>query len=179
MKGFLKLFSAAFIGIAVTLTGLFLGYAVYDKVPKELPETVYAEPVPKAEPVVGENTVVKYIYSYTQDGEQVFFEEMAPERLQGLNAEEVKNALRGYEVCELNENRLVVKKEINGRSNTYYSIGEKDGYVAVFFENGILKEKTATPVEGLEEEVKAQISKGIKIQGKENLARCLEDIETS
>lgn len=177
MKAFFKLLGVAAAGVSITLCGLFLGYGIYSRAPKEIPR-VYAQPVPEPEKTVGAQTVVKYIYSYSDDGEQVFYEEMAPGYLQGLNIEGVKNALRDYEVCELTESRLVVKKNIQGRSNVHYSIGEKDGYVAVFFENGILKEKTATPIEGLDPKIKAEIIKGVTVDGSEELARCLEDIES-
>jgi hypothetical protein len=122
--------------------------------------------------------VVKYIYNYSDDDEQVFYEELAPKFLQGLDIDGVKNALRGYEVCELTETSLVVKKNIDGRSNVHYSIGEKDGYVAVFFENGMLKEKTAMPMDGLATEIKAQIVRGVKVDGREELARYLEELES-
>ncbi len=178
MKQLLKIIFAAFIGTAVTLCGLFLGYSFYDKAPERLP-TAYTTAVKSPNiPKTSENTVVKYIYHYTDDGEETFFEETAPKALQNLDIDGVRALMPGYEICELTEQRLVVKRNIEGRSNCHYSIGEKDGYVAVFFENGILKEKTTTPVEGLAPEIKAQLVKGVKIDGRENLIKCLEDIES-
>lgn len=177
MKSLFKIAAAFAVGTAVTLAGLSAGYLFYNKAPKSIPKA-YAEPMVTAEPVVGENTVVRYVYTYTDDDEQMFYEEKAPSYLLGLTAEGVKSRLRGYEVCELSDNSLVVKKTIEGRSNAHYSISEKDGYVAVFFENGILKEKTAAPVDSLPEEIKAQVIKGIKIDGREELERYLEEIES-
>lgn len=180
MKTFLKLLGTVAAGTVITVASLALGYSLYNQAPTELPQ-VYADEGINTESgtaVVGENTVVRYIYHYTEDNEELLYEEKAPKYLQGLDAEGIKATLEGYEVCELTDNNLVLRKTIEGRSNAHYSIGEKDGYVAVFFENGILKEKTATPVDGLEPEVKAQIIKGIKIDGSEELARCLEDIES-
>jgi hypothetical protein len=169
------------IGTVVTLCGMLAGYKIYIKASSSLslPQVYATENLAeKKAPVVSTDTVVKYIYTYTEDNEEVFFEEKAPEYIIGLTAEQIQNTLRDYELCDFTENRLVLKKEIEGRSNAHYSIGEKDGYVAVFFESGILKEKTATPIDGLDPEIKAKISKGISIDGVENLARCLEDIES-
>lgn len=178
MKQLLKIFLAAFTGIGVTLCGLFLGYGFYDKAPKRLPEA-YSSAVKTTDITkTGENTVIRYIYHYNADGEEMFFEESAPKALQGLDIDGVRALMPGYEICELTEQRLVVKRNIEGRSNCHYSIGEKDGYVAVFFENGILKEKTTTPVEGLAPEIQAQLIKGVKVDGSENLIKCLEDIES-
>jgi hypothetical protein len=168
------------VGLAVTLCGLFTGYKLYKNVPSQIPQS-YTQPLPyntTAEPVLGENAVVKYVYSYTEDGEELSYEEPIPQSLVGLDVDGIHLALRDYAVCELSEDRLVVKKTIEGRSNAHYLIGEKDGYVAVYFENGILKEKTATPVSGLSPEIKAQILKGVKIDGVEELVKCLEDIES-
>jgi hypothetical protein len=167
-------------GLAVTLCGLFAGYKLYENVPSQIPQDytprlTYAD---TNKSVLGENAVVKYIYSYTEDDEELSYEEAIPKSLVGLDVDGVHLALRDYAVCELSEDRLVVKKTIEGRSNAHYLIGEKDGYVAVYFENGILKEKTATPVSGLSPEIKAQILKGVKIDGAEELVKCLEDIES-
>jgi hypothetical protein len=178
MKRLLELLGVVSIGAVITLCGMLAGYRIYNRA-TQLPQVYATENFAENAPIaVGDNTVVKYIYTYTEDNEEVFFEEKAPAYLIGLTAEEIKTAMPGYEICDFTENRLVLKKEIDGRSNAHYSIGEKDGYVAVFFDSGILKEKTATPIEGLDPEIKAKISKGIQIDGIENLARCLEDIES-
>lgn len=178
MKQLFKIILAAFTGVAVTLCGLFLGYSFYDKSPQSIAAPYSAAVTNTSATKTCENTIVKYIYHYNEDGEETFFEEPAPKSLQGLDVDGVRAVMPGYEICELSEQRLVLKRTIDGRSNCHYSLGEKDGYVAVFFENGILKEKTTTPVDGLDPEIKAQLVKGVKIDGNENLVKCLEDIES-
>jgi hypothetical protein len=179
MKSLVQLLCVFAIGTVLTLGGLLTGYKIYSKVPKLNPDVYATEPIAERKALtVAADTVVRYVYTYTEDNEEVSFEEKAPDYLIGLTGEEVTDTLRDYELCEFTSDKLVLKKEIDGRSNAHYSIGEKDGYVAVFFDSGILKEKTATPIDGLDPKIKAQISKGIKIDGVENLARCLEDIES-
>ena len=180
MKTFLKMLGTILAGAVITFFSIALGYNLYNHTSSELPQVYANEGIYKGSntAVVCENTVVRYIYHYSEDNQELIYEEKAPSYLQGLDTEGVKEALEGYEVCELTSDNLVLRKIIQGRSNTHYSIGEKDGYVAVFFENGILKEKTATPIEGLDPQIKAQIIKGIKINGSEELIRCLEDIES-
>ena len=177
MKNFFMRLAAVTAGIVMIIAGSAIGYRFFDGISKGAPR-VYATPAPAQIQRVDENTTVKYIYNYTDDGEQTFYEEPAPSYLYGLDTDGVKKALRGYEVCELSEDMLVVQKNIQGRSNAHYSIGEKDGYVAVFFESGILKEKTATPVDSLDPSVKAEVVRGIKVDGSEKLAAYLEEIES-
>lgn len=180
MKRFLK-GAALLTGCAVlALAGVASGYGLCGKLGSDSRprQQVYAYPPEQNGARVGVNTVVRYVYSYTDDDGQLCFEQPAPSFLAGLDAEGVKRVLGDCEVCELTDDRLVVRKTIEGRSSAHYSIGEKDGYVAVYFENGILKEKTATPLDGLEPELKARVMRGIKIDGAQELVKCLEDIES-
>ena len=72
-----------------------------------------------------------------------------------------------------------MQKTVIGSSNQRYVIGEKEGYVAVFYEEeqqGIsLKEVTDIPIDGLSEDEKLRLGEGIKVLGKEALDRTLEN----
>ena len=72
-----------------------------------------------------------------------------------------------------------MKKSVDGPSSQRYVIGEKDGYIAVYYdvenEGMILKELTSTPITALSDSDRRNVEIGIRIIGKERLVRALED----
>ena len=70
-----------------------------------------------------------------------------------------------------------MKKTVLGPSNQRYIIGERDGFVTVFYdvEERFIKEITKTPIDSLPENERAAIIEGIRIVGDEKLLRALED----
>ena len=76
---------------------------------------------------------------------------------------------------------MVLKKEIEG-GDIYdvpqYSMGEYQGNVALFYENGALLEKTNKPVNSLPEEEKEKVLAGEKVKNKEGIISFMENYES-
>ena len=135
--------------------------------------------------IIQPSTNIIYNYYY-EDGE--FYEstsELAPKFLIGMNAEELKNtfANSNWKVNNFSSAEVVLQKNIAKSDKQNYVIGEKNGYVAVFyyetnFDGLNLKEITSTPVNSLSLEEQERLKKGIKISGNDNLLLVMQDYES-
>ena len=130
-------------------------------------------------PCIHETTKMVYQYFYTRDKvtkEQV---ELAPVFLQGLNMEQLQSVYQGWQIILFSPDKVILQCKIEGLSSETYILGEKDGFLAVFYEDGQkgihLKEKTDVPLSALPKEEAEQIREGRRITGEENLAKILGD----
>ena len=119
----------------------------------------------------------KIIYNYNNHTES----KLAPNFLIGMNENEFKNVFSSWDVKDFSREKIVIQKNIADKSQQYYIIGIKDGYVAVFSHDGIkksLKELTTTPVESLSSEDKVRLENGIKISDEDKLIAIMQDYES-
>ena len=130
-------------------------------------------------PLISSDTKMVYQYFYSRDRvtkEQV---EMAPVFLQGLNMEQLQSVYQGWQIILFSPDKVILQCKIEGLSSETYILGEKDGFLAVFYEDGQkgihLKEKTDVPLSALPKEEAEQIREGRRITGEENLAKILGD----
>lgn len=125
------------------------------------------------------NTTMTYEYHYKEDGEMITNHENPPYFLIGLTQGEVERKFIDWEVISFTQKEVILKKMLDGRSEKHYILGEKDGYIAVFYDKEIngsnLKELTNTLVSTLNETEQKRIKEGIFISGEERLIRALED----
>lgn len=133
----------------------------------------------QAVPMIGPDTEMVFQYYYSQDKvtkEQV---ESAAPFLQGLNMEQVRSVYDGWQVILFSPEKVILRCRIDALSSETYILGEKDGFLAVFYEDGQkgihLKEVTEMPVSALPKEEASCIREGIRVNGEENLARILSD----
>ena len=134
----------------------------------------------KMEPRILKNTKMVYQYFYTKDKvtkEQI---ETAPVFLQGLDLEQLKSIYQGWQVILFSPEKVIIQCKIEGLSSETYILGEKDGFLAVFYEDGQkgihLKEKTEVPLTSLPAGEAEQIREGLRVTGEENLAKVLADL---
>jgi len=84
-----------------------------------------------------------------------------------------------WDIIRFSSEKVIMRKVIEGSSKEAYIIGEKDGYLAVYFEDAEkgfrLKEKTEIPLYVLPAEEERKIKIGIHVNGDEELARILSD----
>ena len=70
-------------------------------------------------------------------------------------------------------------KKKSGLSDEVYVLGEDDGFLAVFYEDGKkqlrLKERTELPLSALPDGEARQLQEGMRVIGEENLAKVLAD----
>lgn len=130
-------------------------------------------------PRISAETKMVYQYFYSRDRvtkEQV---EMAPVFLQGLDMDQLKSVYNGWQVILFSPEKVILRCKIDGLSSETYIIGESDGFLAVFYEDGQkgihLKEKTELPITSLPDGERLQVEEGLRITGEENLARVLAD----
>ena len=169
-----KIITAIGLCAVLSFSAMIFGYFLYHPQATEPAERVNINA--QQAPLVTESTIIEYIYIYGDGITETAFSPIPP-YLIGLDENEVKNSMKGFEVTEFSPEKLTVKKTLEGSSRQHYILAEKDGYLAVFYKKGMgLKEMTNTPINALTESEKELL--GIEITGKDKLARLLEDLET-
>jgi len=160
---------------------LFAGYYItlYLEEKHHAEAPVHAEKTMFATQVIGKNTKLIYRYFYTQDNVTKETAEPAPEYLYGLDMEQMRSICSDWDIIRFSSEKVIMRKVIEGSSKEAYIIGEKDGYLAVYFEDAEkgfrLKEKTEIPLYVLPAEEERKIKIGIHVNGDEELARILSD----
>ncbi len=163
------------IGMALTLSALSFGYFLYQPKASEIEERIPITPEQRI--TATENTMVEYIYNYG-DGITESTYSPIPPYLVGLTCEQAKEKMKGFDLTYFSAEKITAVKELSGDSRQHYVIGEKNGYVAVFYKKGGgLKEMTNTPVDSLDEGEIEELSK-TEIVGSGRLASILQDIES-
>ena len=186
MKGLFKMCVALSIGFIVTMTGFWLGYKIYS--PSDDNPMVYASDItnialqPAEQAVVEEDTVIRYIYMYKGDGMEEIYEDMPPYYMLGKNEEELRLKLDKWQIDSFDSEMVVLSKEVEGKSNQHYVIKDYNGYVAVYYnvDGNIdnLKEVTNTPTVSLGEYERKGITEGIYVDGRQNLLKIIENLES-
>lgn len=142
----------------------------------ELPQTWKAS---THETVISKDAEMVYQYYYTQDGvtkEQV---EPVQDFLQGLSLRQIKSIYHDWQVVSFASDRVILRSNIDGRSDASFILGEKEGFLAVFQEDAqnrlVLYETTDIPLSALPQTEQQQLKEGIRILGEEGLAKMLSD----
>ena len=162
-------------GLAVT-AALSLGYFSYRPEAEERPQRPAI--TPERQPITREDAVVEYIYIYDGDGIKEVTLVPIPPYLTELTQSEVTDRAAGFELAFFSPEKLTLKKTLSGNSRQHYYLGERDGYLAVYYKKGGgLKEMTNTPISSLSEDEKSMLMT-TEIVGKDKLARVLEDMES-
>lgn len=125
------------------------------------------------------STKIVYRYYYTDDEVLEEQEEVPPYFLLDLTFEDMLKYYSTWEIVSFSTKEVIMQKTVYGASHQRYVVGEKDGYITVFYEEEIegmsVKEITGIPVDGLSEDDLFRLSEGIKVIGKDSLARTLEN----
>ena len=101
---------------------------------------------------VGRNTVLTFVSNY-EDGFSDTREVIAPVYMYGWQRDRMESAYPSWQMDEISPLRVVFNRSERGRSSQHYVLGEKDGYVAVYYkDSGVLKEVTSTPVASLNDD---------------------------
>lgn len=127
-------------------------------------------------------TKMVYEYYYPKDGITKEQEDTPPYFLLDLTMEDVQKMYEDWQIITFSDKKVVMRKTMEGKSDERYVVGEKDGYVAVFYEepkNGVrLHQITHTPVSSLPKEDQERLKNGISVLGDSNLSKILEDYES-
>ena len=164
---------------------LFMAAGYYVTVWMGEKEQEQANIQPQAEAVLQEtmrltaDTRMVYQYYYTEDMITKEQSEPCPLFLQGLDLAELQSIYNGWQIVSFSAEKVILRSQINGRSDESYIIGESEGYLAVFYEDAQkvirLKERTDLPLSALSADDAMQIREGLRVLGEENLAKLLSD----
>lgn len=128
---------------------------------------------------ISKNTTMVYEYYYTDDGLTDTTEESPPHFLLDKTRDFFERSLPDWEVLEFSEEKVVLRKSVDGRSAQHYTLGVYEGFIAVFYDDEVngtnLREITNTPINALSPEEQEKLRQGIQIKGDEDLYRALED----
>ena len=124
-------------------------------------------------------TKIVYQYFYTQDRVMKKHIEPAPEFLQGLDLEQLKSIYTGWQVVFFSSEQVILRCSIEGMSDEVYVLGEDEGFLAVFYEDGKkqlrLKARTALPLSALPDGEARQLAGDVAVsaalQGRETVER--------
>ncbi len=177
--------------VAVIMLGILTGYVLFKPEEREVkaaePEKVaLANPTPapenlsKTQPKISANTKMVYEYLYEEDKRtEVSEEDKPPYYLLDMTEDMLADLFTDWEVVDFEDEKVVMRKNMPGKSTQHYILGIQDGFVAVFYKESIdgtnLKEITDKPVSSLTIEEQANLIKGIEITGDEQLHKILED----
>lgn len=164
------------------LTGFSVGKILFDsRIDKEesVQEEETAVKAANTEQKITPSTKMVYEYYYPEDDVTEVYEDVPPYFLIDYTFDDIKRCYSNWTIVSFSDREVIMKKNVDGPSSQRYIIGEKDGYIAVYYdienEGYMLKEITTMPVSALSDEDRRCIESGIRITGKEKLVRALED----
>ncbi len=127
------------------------------------------------------NPSTKIVYQYYYPEREVTEEQVdsPPYFLLDMTLSDMVKYYDNWTIVSFSDKEVVMKKTIYEKDEQRYIIGEKDGYIAVYYEKEVngsdIYEITDTPLASLSHAEQVRINDGIPVQGEENLARVLED----
>lgn len=160
-----------------------------DKQPQETPagaenaEAEASETPPMAETLslsskIGRDTMIVYEYYYPNENRTQRATQAAPQSMQELTREQLIRKLRDWQIVSFSDKEVVLRRNMDDGAKKYV-LGVWEGYIAVFYSDSdnmeSLKEITDTPVSALSEEEQDKLTRGITVEGEEDLMKILED----
>lgn len=125
-------------------------------------------------------TIIIIEKRYTKCGHTVSTKIDVPIDMVNLNESQLKLAFKGWEITNFLPKKVVLIKEVQTKCINHYILKEKDGLVAVYYQqpiNGVsLKEVTPLSVKNLPQKERSRLKEGIKIESPQELAQTLEDL---
>lgn len=104
-----------------------------------------------------------------------------PENIVNLTKEELQNQYKDWEIKEFSPNKINLYKEFDGTCGEHYILKDEDGKISIYKINEkgeeVLYEKTEISINYLPEKDRTSINNGLKINGKENLNKLIENFE--
>ena len=138
--------------------------------------------VSNQEKLITPNTKI-IIKTYYKDCNHIIEESATPaDELINLNEEELSKQANNFTIQKFSPEEVVLYKEENGFCNEHYLLIEKNGYIEVYFldEKGEMKFMTNIvdiATELLPEKDREELKTGIKVYGKKELNKKIEDFE--
>ena len=127
---------------------------------------------------INPSTKMVYEYYYADEGSTKVREDTPPYFMLGLTLDDMIKHYTNWKVVSFSPKEVVMRKTVYADDTQNYIIGEKDGYLTVFYEengekNGI-KEITSININGFSDEEKEKIKDEFAVSGDYDLNRVLE-----
>ncbi len=174
--------------ITVSIISMKIGYKMYDngnpiQYKLEANTQILTEQEKQVDNISVEkitpSTKMVYEYLYKEDNITETVEDVPPYFLVDLTRNDLEANFKDWQVKSFSSREVVLQKALEGESIQHYIIGEYEGYIGVFYEKDIngnnIKEITDIPLDSLHKEEQEKIKKGIKITGKKELIKFLEN----
>lgn len=117
---------------------------------------------------------------YSKCGHIVSTKTPIPIDMVNLTEEQLKMAYKNWSIKKFSPEEIVITKTIPGKCRNHFIVKEKDGFVAVYYQQAIdgisLKEVTPLLTKNLPQKEKERLKEGIKIESQQELAQTLEDL---
>ncbi len=137
------------------------------------------EDVSKSEEKIYPYTELNYEYYYPYENATETEKCLAPEFMVGLTLEDLNEYYSDWQVTYFSSEKVVMRKTIYSERNQRYIVGERDGYIIVYYEEDIdgkiVKEHTNIPVAALPNDERKRLQEGIKVIGEDSLMSILQD----
>lgn len=131
---------------------------------------------------IAPSTKMVYQYYYIDDEIMEEQEDVPTYFLIDLTLEDMLEYYPNWHIITFSSDKVVMRKNVKGKSNQRYILGEKDGYLAVFYEeeqDGIsLREMTDVPISTLPKDEQVSLKEGIFILGDQRLVEALQNYES-
>lgn len=132
--------------------------------------------------VIKDGGEVVYQYHYIFDSATKEVIEKTPTYLVGSTRNQIEQIFPDWQVFLFSEDKLILRKSVEAKSDEVYCLGTVDGYIGIFNENDRkemkLQEKTEIPISTFSESDQNRLLEGINVMGEENLVKLLADFTT-
>ncbi len=189
-RGYLWLIGICVI-VGVSSFILMTAFLKSDMGKKPVPQTAQAAQTAEQEKAMAEQAVATdmakiqpstkmvYQYYYPVDGVMKEQEDTPPYFLLDRTFQDMQSLYEDWQIVSFSNAEVVMRRTMEGKSEERYIVSQKDGFVAVFYEeeqNGeSLHELTDTPLSSLPIEERERLKEGISVTGEENLSKILAD----
>ncbi|MCI1930680.1 MAG: BofC C-terminal domain-containing protein [Clostridia bacterium] len=171
--------AGGFIGYGVGLRNIRNNPVSYNNKINNKENESESEKVSQNDIKITPSTKMVYEYYYPKSGISKVNEEEPPYFMIGLSLNDMKRLYSTWDILSFSKAEVDMRKTMSGTDDQWYIIGEKDGYITIYYDDGnnenSIKEITDIDTNGFSEDEKEQLKKGIRVQGEDALNRALEN----
>ncbi len=132
-----------------------------------------------ADNTINESTKMVYQYYYKDEGKMEESEEVPPYFLLGFDFNDMLEYYPDWQIVSFSGEEVVMRKIVDEKKENSFIITQKDGYIAVYYEDEnkgeILYQMTETPISVLTQEEQVRLNDGIIVKGEYELTKILAE----
>lgn len=132
-----------------------------------------------ADNTINESTKMVYQYYYKDEGTMEESQEVPPYFLLGFDFNDMLEYYPDWQIVSFSGEEVVMRKIVDEKKENSFIITQKDGYIAVYYEDEnkgeILYQMTETPISVLTQEEQVRLNDGIIVKGEYELTKILAE----